>query len=343
MKTGKTRSLKKLASGPCVAFLALSMTFGVSAVRADSETSMPSLQEMFLSPIMDVVHAVEARLASLETTVASFAGSFNSRQITSQELCIADQSGAQTCITKAQLDALLVGMARTAAAEPAETVVEVAPAIIVAQAVLEPAVIEPAAVEPAVIEPAAVEPAVIEPTAVEPAVIDPAVVEAAVIDPAVVEAAVIEPAAVEPAVIEPAAVEPAVIEPAVVEDAVTEPAVRPQFPLTLPRSTSCLRSTSRRLQVRCPRRRRVSHLSRILTWNHSLRALRPRPSERWIHRTSCGRHLPPIDFNWAPLRGAFFVRSRRGKMVESNRHKQSRWVDHVAAHIIDLAANQCVH
>jgi len=224
MKTGKTRSLKKLASGPCVAFLALSMTFGVSAVRADSETSMPSLQEMFLSPIMDVVHAVEARLASLETTVASFAGSFNSRQITSQELCIADQSGAQTCITKAQLDALLVGMARTAAAEPAETVVEVAPAIIVAQAVLEPAVIEPAAVEPAVIEPAADEPAVIEPTAVEPAVIDPAVVEAAVIEPAAVEPAVIEPAVVEAAVTEPVVVEPDVIEPAVLAPAVIEPA-----------------------------------------------------------------------------------------------------------------------
>ena len=217
--------MKKFASGPCVAFLALSMTFGVSAVRADSETSMPSLQEMFLSPVMDVVHAVEARLASLETTVASFAGSFNSRQITSQELCIADQSGAQTCITKAQLDALLVGMARTAAAEPAETVVEVAPAIIVAQAVLEPAVNEPAAVEPAVIEPAAVEPAVIGPTAVEPAVIDPAVVEAAVIEPAAVEPAVIEPAAVEPAVIEPAVVEAAVTEPAVVEPDVIEPAV----------------------------------------------------------------------------------------------------------------------
>ena len=212
MKTGKTRSLKKLASGPCVAFLALSMTFGVSAVRADSETSMPSLQEMFLSPIMDVVHAVEARLASLETTVVSFAGSFNSRQITSQELCIADQSGAQTCITKGQLDALLVGMARTAAAEPAETVVEVAPAIIVAQAVLEPAVIEPAAVEPAVIEPAAVEPAVIEPTAVEPAVIEPAVVEAAVTEPVVVEPDVIEPAVLAPAVIEPATAEPAVLE-----------------------------------------------------------------------------------------------------------------------------------
>jgi len=200
------------------------MTFGVSAVRADSETSMPSLQEMFLSPIMDVVHAVEARLASLETTVASFAGSFNSRQITSQELCIADQSGAQTCITKAQLDALLVGMARTAAAEPAETVVEVAPAIIVAQAVLEPAVIEPAAVEPAVIEPAAVEPAVIDPAVVEAAVIEPAAVEPAGIETAVVEPAVIEPAVVEAAVTEPVVVEPDVIEPAVLAPAVIEPA-----------------------------------------------------------------------------------------------------------------------
>src|SRR5712671_1494744 len=240
MKTGKTRSLKKLASGPCVAFLALSMTFGVSAVRADSETSMPSLQEMFLSPIMDVVHAVEARLASLETTVVSFAGSFNSRQITSQELCIADQSGAQTCITKAQLDALLVGVARTAAAEPAETVVEVAPAIIVAQAVLEPAVIEPAAVELAVIEPAAVEPAVIEPTAVEPAVIEPAAVEPAVIEPAVVEAAVTEPVVVEPDVIEPAVLAPAVIEPATAEPAVLETTGPTDAPASIPADAAAL-------------------------------------------------------------------------------------------------------
>src|SRR3954452_8027231 len=115
MKTVKTRSLKKIASGPCVAFLALSMTFGVSAVRADSETSATSLQEMFLNPIMDVVDALEARLTSLESTVASFAGSFSSRQITAQELCIADQTGAQTCITKAQLDALLGITVRTAA------------------------------------------------------------------------------------------------------------------------------------------------------------------------------------------------------------------------------------
>jgi hypothetical protein len=73
MKTGKTRSLKKLASGPCVAFLALSMTFGVSAVRADSETSMPSLQEMFLSPIMDVVHAVSELLVELLNSVSKLA------------------------------------------------------------------------------------------------------------------------------------------------------------------------------------------------------------------------------------------------------------------------------
>src|SRR6266446_325119 len=170
MKTGKTRSLKKLASGPCVAFLALSMTFGVSAVRADSETSMPSLQEMFLSPIMAVVHAVEARLASLETTVASFAGSFNSRQITSQELCIADQTGAQTCITKAQLDTV---MARSAAAEPMADVVEAMVAAAVEGVVVEPAIVEPAIVEPAIVEPAVIEPAVIEPAVIEPAVIEP--------------------------------------------------------------------------------------------------------------------------------------------------------------------------
>src|SRR6266550_5049031 len=100
---------------------------------------MPSLQEMFLSPIMDVVHAVEARLASLETTVASFAGSFNSRQITAQELCIADQSGAQTCITKAQLDALLGITVHTAApAAAADTTTALFAQAIVTEVVVEP-------------------------------------------------------------------------------------------------------------------------------------------------------------------------------------------------------------
>jgi hypothetical protein len=182
MKTGKMRSLQKLASGPCVAFLALSMAFGASAVRADSETSTPTLQEMLLSPIMDAVHAVGARLASLETAVASLAGSFTSRQITSQELCIADQTGAQTCVTKAQLDALLTGMARMAAVEPVKAEVEaiVAPAVIVVPEISEPAADEHASAEAAVVvveaevaaqsneaviaEPATVEPAVLEAT-----------------------------------------------------------------------------------------------------------------------------------------------------------------------------------
>jgi hypothetical protein len=165
MKTGETRSLTKFACGPCVAFLALSLTFGVSAVRADSETPAPSLQEMFLNPIMDLVHGVEARLASLETTVASLAGSSSSRQITSPELCIADQTGAQTCITKAQLDRLLVVIAHNAAAEPATAVVEA----IETPAVTESAVIEPAIAEPAVIQPAIAEPAAIERAAAGPA------------------------------------------------------------------------------------------------------------------------------------------------------------------------------
>ena len=51
-----------------------------------------------------------------------------------------NQSGAQTCITKAQLDAILVTMARTAAAEPMPATGTKA---------VEPAVIGPAIDEPA--------------------------------------------------------------------------------------------------------------------------------------------------------------------------------------------------
>ena len=39
--------------------------------------------------------------------VRSFAQSFTSQHITTQEICISDQNGAQTCITKEELDSLL--------------------------------------------------------------------------------------------------------------------------------------------------------------------------------------------------------------------------------------------
>ena len=100
----------KLSCGLLIALLALSLTFGTSAVRAEPDSPTPSWREMLLDPIMTAVHTVEARLSSLEA-------SFKSQQIATEKLCVYDNTG-ETCITKAQLDAVLASMARAAAAAP---------------------------------------------------------------------------------------------------------------------------------------------------------------------------------------------------------------------------------
>jgi hypothetical protein len=139
MKTVVSRFSAKLACGLSIASVAIAATFGVPSVRADSEISVASLHELVVVPMMGAVHAVQSRLAGLEDSVAQFAGSFASRQITAQELCVADQGGAQTCITKAQLDALL-GVMMRAAAPAAAAEAEMATALV------EPVVAEPATV-----------------------------------------------------------------------------------------------------------------------------------------------------------------------------------------------------
>ena len=99
-----------LVAGSCqvfgLALLVLSATAGGSAVRA-ADPSI--LQNVVFDPIAQIVLRVEQRVADLEATVAAFAESFTSERIVAQELCAADGSGAQTCITKAQFDALLKG------------------------------------------------------------------------------------------------------------------------------------------------------------------------------------------------------------------------------------------
>ena len=120
-----TQLSAKLSCGLSIALLALSLTFGPSAVRAEPDSPTPSWREMLLDPIMTAVHTVEARLSSLEE-------SFKSQQIATEKLCVYDNTG-ETCITKAQLDAVLASMARAAAAAPANAppaAVTEAPAIV---------------------------------------------------------------------------------------------------------------------------------------------------------------------------------------------------------------------
>ena len=75
------------------------------------------LQEIFVDPIVTAVKGLEQRLTSLEGTIALLANSFSSQHISVRELCVSDDSGAQTCITKAQLDRLLLKVVAEAAVE----------------------------------------------------------------------------------------------------------------------------------------------------------------------------------------------------------------------------------
>jgi len=112
-----------LVVGSCnlfgLALLALSATAGGSAVRAGDPSTLQG--NMFEK----IALAIEQRVAGLEASVAAFADSFTAKRIVTQELCVADGSGAQTCITKSQLDALLKGALQLgqapAATEPSVT------------------------------------------------------------------------------------------------------------------------------------------------------------------------------------------------------------------------------
>ena len=137
MMTTKSRLLTKVSCGFSIAFLAFAFTSGVSAVRA--QTDVPSW--MMVDPISTAVKALEERLTSLEAKVASI-GSPASGQST--ELCVADDAGARTCISKVQLDRLLK-MMQTAAIEPPAKVNDRMTSS-VAESVIE-SVTEPAKVE----------------------------------------------------------------------------------------------------------------------------------------------------------------------------------------------------
>jgi hypothetical protein len=107
-----------LAVGSCsvigVALLALSVTAGGSAVRAGDAV----VDSVALEPLMKLADIFAQRIAKIEASVAAVGDSLKTRRIAVQELCVADDSGAQTCITKEQLDALLKGAVQTAQTAP---------------------------------------------------------------------------------------------------------------------------------------------------------------------------------------------------------------------------------
>ena len=126
MKMGSGSLFGRLCCGLSMAVLALAVSLdGSRAVRAeDGDDLTSSLQEMIVDPIMKTVQGLEARLTTLEATVGAMPESFNSRRVVAQVVCVSDETGAQTCITKAQLDTLLSGIARAEISQPSVTVTE---------------------------------------------------------------------------------------------------------------------------------------------------------------------------------------------------------------------------
>lgn len=174
MKTSRVSHLASLPIVLAVPVLAFSLTIGGShLVRADQSEMLPHvLRDMVLLPIMNAVQGLEQRLMSIETTVAALAVGISSPRVSTQQLCIADASGAQTCVTKAHLDALLRIEAQAEISQaPAETAAVAAPPAEAVDEVAETDVAEPstsaAAIEPPreEQEPAEVEAVILAPAA----------------------------------------------------------------------------------------------------------------------------------------------------------------------------------
>lgn len=120
MKMGSASLLGRLCCGLSLAVLTLAVSLdGSRAVWADDADDLTSsLQEMIVDPIMKTVQGLEARVTGLEAAVGAMSESFTSRRVAAQVLCVADETGSQTCITKAQLDVLLSGIARAEISQP---------------------------------------------------------------------------------------------------------------------------------------------------------------------------------------------------------------------------------
>jgi hypothetical protein len=127
MKIGIASLFGRLCCGLSMAALALAVSLdGSRAVTAeDADDLTTSLQEMIVNPVMKTVQGLEARLTGLEAAVGAMAESFSSQRVVAHVLCVSDETGAQTCITKAQLDTLLGGIARAETDQPSAVMTEV--------------------------------------------------------------------------------------------------------------------------------------------------------------------------------------------------------------------------
>jgi hypothetical protein len=92
--------------------LVLSATAGGSVVDAAGDSA--ALESIAVEPLTKLVSGLEHRVAAFEALLAKFTDSFTATHIATRELCVADDGGAQTCVTRAQLDRLLKGAVQTA-------------------------------------------------------------------------------------------------------------------------------------------------------------------------------------------------------------------------------------
>jgi hypothetical protein len=143
MKTDKKRLFAHTSGAIAAVLLAFSFAVGGSnAVRAeDSESLTLSVQDTVLIPVKDL-EALEQRVRYLEETVTALTESW--QHINTHRLCVSDDSGAETCITKPQLDALLAGKPRVSEISPA-------PAIVGVESVTVAAVTESSEPAPAIV------------------------------------------------------------------------------------------------------------------------------------------------------------------------------------------------
>ena len=131
MKIGSASLFGRVCCGLSMAALALVVSLnGTHAVRADDFDDLTaSLQDLIVDPIMNTVHRLDERLTRAEATISSLAESFTSRRVVTQMLCVSDESGAETCISKAQLDSLLSSIARTEITQASRVGTEAAKAL----------------------------------------------------------------------------------------------------------------------------------------------------------------------------------------------------------------------
>src|SRR6202011_6337714 len=105
------------SAGAAAALLAFWFTYGGSQVVRADDAEMPATpgQDMVLVSAK-TVEALEQRVIFLEETVAALTESW--QHINTHRLCVSDDSGAETCISKPQLDALLIQFAEAKISDP---------------------------------------------------------------------------------------------------------------------------------------------------------------------------------------------------------------------------------